>query len=178
MAFQKVLVALDRSAQTSAVFEQALAQTHPVKGQLLLLHTLPISPIIAWGTAMAVDPSAISVLWQVQEQEVQAELEAAQQWLSTYQQQATAQGVTVELNCSVGVPEASICRVAQQWGADLIVVGRRGLRGVAEMLVGSVSNYVLHHAPCPVLTVQDRRMNLRSPLKRAIPRVTMTMPMT
>ncbi|WP_442949349.1 universal stress protein [Nostoc sp.] len=42
------------------------------------------------------------------------------------------------------------------WGADLIVLGRRGLKGFAELLAGSVSNHVVHHSPCSVLVVQGQ----------------------
>ncbi len=41
-------------------------------------------------------------------------------------------------------------------GADLIVVGRRGRSGLSELILGSASNYVLHHAPCSVLTLQGK----------------------
>jgi nucleotide-binding universal stress UspA family protein len=47
----------------------------------------------------------------------------------------------------------AILRVAEREKADLIVVGSRGLRGVSEALLGSVSSGVLHHASCPVLIV-------------------------
>lgn len=47
-----------------------------------------------------------------------------------------------------------ICDVARSWKADLIVLGRRGYSGVKELFLGSVSNYVLHHTPCSILTVQ------------------------
>ena len=43
---------------------------------------------------------------------------------------------------------------SQNWEADLIVIGRRGHQGLSEILLGSVSNYVVHHAPCSVLVVQ------------------------
>jgi len=48
----------------------------------------------------------------------------------------------------------AILRVAEREKADLIVVGSRGLRGITEVLLGSVSSGVLHHASCPVLIVR------------------------
>ena len=47
-----------------------------------------------------------------------------------------------------------ICNAAISWQADLIIMGRRGRTGLSELFLGSVSNYVLHHAPCAVLVVQ------------------------
>ncbi|HUC27319.1 MAG TPA: universal stress protein [Streptosporangiaceae bacterium] len=42
-------------------------------------------------------------------------------------------------------------------GADLLVVGSRGHGGFAEALLGSVSQHCVHHAPCPVVIIRDRR---------------------
>ena len=52
-----------------------------------------------------------------------------------------------------GKPEESILSFAAKHGADLIVLGSRGLRGYQRMLLGSVSNRVVHQADCPVLVV-------------------------
>jgi hypothetical protein len=51
-------------------------------------------------------------------------------------------------------PGPTICKLAHDWPADLIVLGNRGRSGMAELLLGSVSNYVLHHAACSVLVVK------------------------
>lgn len=52
-----------------------------------------------------------------------------------------------------GTPGRSICEAATQWGADVIVVGRHYRSAVSELFMGSVSNYVLHHATCAVVVV-------------------------
>ena len=46
-----------------------------------------------------------------------------------------------------------ICDIASAWNADLIVMGRHGRLGLEELLMGSVSNYVTHHAHCAVLVL-------------------------
>ena len=54
-----------------------------------------------------------------------------------------------------GSPGRTICHLAWSWQADLIIVGNQGRSRIGELLLGSVSNYVLHHAPCSVLTVKN-----------------------
>jgi nucleotide-binding universal stress UspA family protein len=61
-----------------------------------------------------------------------------------------------------GEPREEIPRVAEDWGADLIVLGARGLGAVKGWLLGSVSTAVTHHAPCPVLVVKGRSPWLRN----------------
>ncbi|NMF82608.1 universal stress protein [Nodosilinea sp. P-1105] len=65
-----------------------------------------------------------------------------------------AKGITAEFTHVVGEPGPEICTAANRWNADLIVLGRRGISGLGELLLGSVSNYVMHRAPCAVLVVQ------------------------
>lgn len=54
----------------------------------------------------------------------------------------------------VGEPADEIVDLARLEHVDLIVIGSRGLSPIKEMLLGSVSNKVLHTAPCPVLVVR------------------------
>lgn len=60
--------------------------------------------------------------------------------------------------CSVdGDPDEGITRRAAEGGADLIVIGSHGRRGLSRVLLGSVTERVVRHAPCPVLVVHPRK---------------------
>jgi nucleotide-binding universal stress UspA family protein len=53
-----------------------------------------------------------------------------------------------------GYPAEVIVSLASDEAVDLIVIGNRGMSGVGRFLVGSVSDRVVHHAPCSVLVVK------------------------
>jgi nucleotide-binding universal stress UspA family protein len=62
----------------------------------------------------------------------------------------------VERVALIGNAASQLCEAAR--GADLLVIGSRGLGGFRGLLVGSVTQQVVAHAPCPILVVvpQDR----------------------
>lgn len=62
---------------------------------------------------------------------------------------------TVEAHVQEGDPREVLVRAAEEWPADLVVVGARGLSAVAGFVLGSVSLAVARHAPCPVLVVKN-----------------------
>jgi nucleotide-binding universal stress UspA family protein len=64
------------------------------------------------------------------------------------------QGVTVETHAREGDPADAILDVAEEQGADLIVVGNKGMTGAKRFLLGSVPNKVSHHAPCSVMIIR------------------------
>jgi nucleotide-binding universal stress UspA family protein len=63
-------------------------------------------------------------------------------------------GVTVTTYPREGDPADAILDVAEERGADLIVVGNKGMTGAKRFLLGSVPNRVSHHAPCSVLIIR------------------------
>ncbi|QIZ39968.1 universal stress protein [Saccharopolyspora sp. ASAGF58] len=84
-------------------------------------------------------------------QEIQnrADLHLAEQlsgWCADYPD------VTVRREVANQHPVATLCEAARQ--AQLLVVGHRGRGGFAGLLLGSVANGVLHHAPCPVAVIR------------------------
>ncbi len=65
-----------------------------------------------------------------------------------------AAGVKVRTFARQGEPADAILDVAEEEGADLIVVGNKGMTGAKRFLLGSVPNKVSHHAPSSVLIVR------------------------
>ena len=63
-------------------------------------------------------------------------------------------GIEVQERAEWGEPVQIITDIALKEGFDLIVMGSRGLGGLAGMLMGSVSDRVMHRAHCPVLVVR------------------------
>jgi nucleotide-binding universal stress UspA family protein len=63
-------------------------------------------------------------------------------------------GVEVQTHAREGDPADAILDVAEELGADLIVVGNKGMTGARRFLLGSVPNKVSHHAPCSVIIIR------------------------
>ena len=65
--------------------------------------------------------------------------------------EARSVGIDASFLVWTGEPGQSIVSAAEAEGADLIVVGTRALDRAGRFLLGSVSDYVVNHSPCPVL---------------------------
>jgi nucleotide-binding universal stress UspA family protein len=70
--------------------------------------------------------------------------------VADHESRARAAGLETQTHAMSGPPAEAICAVAAEVGADLIVVGNKGMTGMRRVL-GSVPNSVAHHAPCSVL---------------------------
>jgi nucleotide-binding universal stress UspA family protein len=68
--------------------------------------------------------------------------------------EAQRQGVSAEVHSRAGDDVAdTIVKTAEETGADLVVVGNRGMSSVTRFVLGSVPNKVSHHSPCNLLIV-------------------------
>ncbi len=153
MRYRKILVALDRSPQSDIVFEQALELAEKEEAALMLFHCLPLETQGVGSYADLFGRELINFSAEIQKL-INQETEEARQYLAYCCQKATEQGVPTEWDVKIGDPGSRIRDLAKAWDADLVVVGRRGRQGLAEIVLGSVSSYVVHHAPCSVLVVQ------------------------
>ncbi len=76
--------------------------------------------------------------------------------LQGYAKQLEEAGIFVTTKHILGNPAPVICTVARELEVDTIIVGRGGRSGIAEAVLGSVSNYIFHHAPCSVWAIYIR----------------------
>ena len=157
--FKKILVALDRSPMNQQVFEEALDFAVKNNAHLMLLHVLSSeeenSPLMPIYSSLNYYPELTRTeLYQKEWDEFREE---GIKILQYYTNLATTNGVEAEFTQILGSPGRNICDFALTWNADLIVLGRRSRSRLAEFFLGSVSNYVLHHAQCSVLIIEETK---------------------
>lgn len=152
MGYAKILVALDESVQSEIVFKKALELAKSNGARLMLFRSLTFEhPNAVYTDLYGQNLESFSVIMQEQ---LERDTQKTKERMEFYSTLADREGVPTEWDWKLGEAGLWICKLAETWGADLIVLGRRGRQGLAEMLLGSVSNYVLHRAPCSVLVVQ------------------------
>ncbi len=70
------------------------------------------------------------------------------------------QDLEIEQVLRAGSPHHTIVAVAEEVQPDWIIMGSRGASNLKEIVMGSVSQYVLHHVSCPVMIVKDNDKNI------------------
>lgn len=68
----------------------------------------------------------------------------------------TDPNVAYEHRLVSGHPATAICKLAQEEGVDLIVLGTHGRTGLTRLLMGSVAEEIVRRAPCPVMTFRHQ----------------------
>lgn len=138
--YTKVLMAVDLSDDSDQVAERARAICENNGAELHVIHVIePLS--FAYGGDIPMDFSGIQD-------------EIHQQASQQLERFAEKHGIGDDnRHVVLGQPEVEIHALAEQTGADLIVVGSHGRYGLA-LLMGSTANGVLHGASCDVLAVR------------------------
>ncbi|MBD1811062.1 universal stress protein [Microcoleus vaginatus DQ-U2] len=163
MSFKKIFAALDDSELGHRVFTQALELALSDRAQVMLFNCVTVSTVGQTAVPIPVDlglnVELMDQAYQAQRLRLDRDVKQASGLLKNYCDAAAKKGLQVEFDCKMdGDPGHCICESAENWGADLIVLGRRGRTGFTEAFLGSVSNYVVHHASCSVLVIQEAKI--------------------
>jgi len=137
LSIRTILHPTDFSESSRQAFRLACTLAADHRARLIVMHVIPEErPFI--GSVMT-PPAA-------------EEYPEARETLGQFKTQSSR--VKLEHRLVVGDPVEEICRVAEEAGARLIVMGTHGRSGLNRFFVGSVAEQVVRKAPCPVLTVR------------------------
>ncbi|HSN20798.1 MAG TPA: universal stress protein [Usitatibacter sp.] len=146
--FRKILVPVDGSATAAKGLREAIQLAKDQKARLRLVH------VVDESMAIGVAESGVQL-----EPLIDGLLDHGKRVLERALRLAEKEGVKAEAQLyeSMSGPAAStILRDAKKWGADLIVMGTHGRRGIRRVVLGSDAEHVLRETPVPVLLVRGR----------------------
>jgi nucleotide-binding universal stress UspA family protein len=144
--FASIVVGTDGSETAGVAVRQAvaLAKQHGARLDIVSAY----EPVPAGRLREEAQQVPGDLQWMVNPREdVDATLREASE-------EAVEAGVQAATYARQGDPADAILDVAEERGADLIVVGNKGMTGAKRFLLGSVPNKVSHHAPCSVLIIR------------------------
>jgi nucleotide-binding universal stress UspA family protein len=144
VAFHKILCPIDFSPGSERAMRVAIRLANEIDAELVLTHAWYVPPM-AYGSEYA---AAVDLMQEVQE--------GAQAALSAATREATALGARrLASRLLTGSPRHEIVKVLEREPAfDLVVMGTHGRTGLARVLLGSIAEGVVRHAPCSVLAVR------------------------
>lgn len=138
---KKVLVPVDGSESSKRAMEMAIAITKAAAGTLTVLEVIEeFGPLP--GYYEAAPPGANRVKW------------ISEQRFENVHPILDEEKITWDRKIVEGYAADKIIEIASEGKYDMIVIGSRGLSGLGRFLLGSVSDRVVHHAPCSVTVVK------------------------
>lgn len=139
---KRIVVTTDFSEASTKAFLYAAALARKFEATLTLLHVVP--------SHFPVEISQMGIV--LEENRL---LAAARERLPRFREVELDQHLRVETFVSNGSPAHEICATAKTQNADLIVISTHGHTGLKRFALGSVTENVVRHAPCPVLVVRE-----------------------
>lgn len=155
-ALRRVLVATDFSPTADAAVQWAITVARPHGATVRLVHALTL-PTPVPGYVIADDGEFGSELRL-----------AAQTRLDQAADRVAAPECSLETDLQVGIPSEQILEAAAGWEPDILVIGTRGLTGLAHLLLGSTAERVVQQAECPVLSVHPEDAERHRPIKTVL----------
>ncbi len=142
-----ILVAVDLDELSAEALRKAAHSAKAYGSDLLVVHissdTAPVAPIPLPGTSGLAEEAKKALLEQAEEKVLAMVAE----------QLPDGPPPTVEVHHHTS-PADAICAIAKERGADRIVVGAHRRSGLGRILLGSVAEAVVRHAPCDVMVVR------------------------
>jgi len=159
--FDRILVAVDPDELNAALVDKAIDLAAATGAEIKFISLLTTygegaPPMFAYPGLTGYPPGIEDSVWQDYQKRYEAYRTRSSNNLQRFKTKAQAAGISADTVQFLDSPGRAICDAAEQWKADLVMVGSRGRKGLSEIFLGSVSNYVMHHAACSVMIVQGQ----------------------
>lgn len=145
MEIKTILVPTDFSEFAEPAYAWALGLAADCKAKVVLLH------VTSSLASLEFPESGYYADLVRMEREMVAD---AEKRVGEFAAKKGASVVPVETQVTLGDAVSEICRMAERAHADLIIMGSHGRTGLSHVLLGSVAERVVRHAPCPVLVMR------------------------
>lgn len=142
---KKILVPTDFGAGSDAALSYAIDLGRKLEAEIVLLHVFDLPVVGLPDGGFVLSPELVTSLG-----------EGAKQGVERLARDHASSGVRVVGMTKQGETWRGIVESAEEVGADLVVMGTHGRRGLPRALLGSVAEKVVRTAPCPVLTVHAK----------------------
>ena len=144
----KILLAVDGSTYSDAAIEEVLRIPWPPQSQLKVITAVQM-PTMIGAEPWALPPHYFDQMDKSVHEAAKGVIDRALVKLKPIDKTLTITSEEI-----VGAPGQVIVDAAERWPADLIIMGSRGLGAWNRLVLGSVSNAVVHHAKCSVEVVR------------------------
>jgi nucleotide-binding universal stress UspA family protein len=148
----KILLAVDGSPYSDAAIEEVLRRPWPAQSEVKVITAFE-TPLTVGIEPWAATPTYFDQLENAVRAAAKAIIDGALEKLKTIKDTT----LKISSEAIQGPPRQVIVEEAERWGADLIIMGSRGLGAWNRLLLGSVSSAVVHHAKCSVEIVRSPR---------------------
>jgi nucleotide-binding universal stress UspA family protein len=153
----RILLAIDGSSFSGSAITEVAARPWPAGSQVKIVSVVE-PPMLPTVETWVPPDDYIQALEKAGEDQARSIVQKAAD------QVGKAHGDKVQLSTEIvrGHPKHAIIDEAEAWGADLVVVGSHGYRGLTKLWLGSVSQAVAAHAKCSVEIVRNRERSAES----------------
>ena len=146
MTFTRILVATDFSLDSDSAISYSLAVAKTIRASVHIVHVVD-NPLAAGVWSSEVSTTELAGLQINLVRDAGKRLRHGIRTLDRH-------GLRITTEVCTGRPGSSIVQCARDRRSDLVIVGSHGRTGIAHLLMGSVAEYVVRHAPCPVLVIR------------------------
>lgn len=150
MQTQNILVATDFSDASELSLRATAMLAKTFKSKVTIVHVFDPAPLAPIATRGLSGPDQLADKERV-EVAIHEQLDAIRE--DVFADVSDVKAVLIMATS----PANAICDFATKEGVDLIVLSTHGRTGLDHLLIGSVAERVVRHAPCPVLTLRSKR---------------------